>query len=154
MRTYGEVIDVRTTSPGSTGTSPASVSAWVEVRPGAPEQFLWRGRLYLVRDVLAQWIELGTWWSVRGPAERSEPRSVDRVETSATRPSERALPPPRSVATDVGAVEREVWRVEASAGRSATSGVYDLVRDVPAPDPSTGLPLPGPARWRLARALD
>ncbi len=57
---------------------------------------------------------------------------------------------PRSVAVDVGAVEREVWRVEAAAGRSASSGVYDLVRDVPAHD--SGAPVPD--HWRLARALD
>jgi hypothetical protein len=52
-----------------------------------------------------------------------------------------------------GGVEREVWRVEAAAGRSGTGGVYDLVRDVPALDPTTGAPVVA-ARWRLARALD
>jgi len=62
------------------------------------------------------------------------------------------------LAADVGAVEREVWRVEAATGRSATCGVYDLVRDVPAVDPAAGRsgpahPVP-PPRWRLARALD
>ena len=74
---------------------------------------------------------------------------------------------PRSVAADVGAVEREVWRVEAAPGRSATPGVYDLVRDVPAAhpghepdDPTAPGMRPGghrpdvPPRWRLARALD
>jgi hypothetical protein len=40
----------------------------VEVRTAAaadgpvPEQFLWRGRLYLVREVLARWTASGTWW--------------------------------------------------------------------------------------------
>ena len=44
----------------------------VEVRRGrvdgdvgsddAPEQFLWRGRLYVVRAVLARWTEAGGWW--------------------------------------------------------------------------------------------
>jgi hypothetical protein len=28
----------------------------------APEQFLWRGRLYVVRAVLARWTEAGGWW--------------------------------------------------------------------------------------------
>ena len=60
--------------------------------------------------------------------------------------------PARLVSADVGAVEREVWRVEAASGRTATPGVYDLVRDVPAPDPRAPHPLP--PRWRLARALD
>jgi hypothetical protein len=68
---------------------------------------------------------------------------------------------PRSVAVDVGAVERAVWRVEAAPGRSATPGVYDLVHDIAAHDlraidalaPGGTCP-GGPSRWRLARALD
>ena len=118
MRSYGEAIDVRTAAG----------------ERAAPAQFLWRGRLYLVREVLAHWVELGTWWSA--------PR----------RPATRPAPPgPRSVAADVGAVEREVWRVEAAPGRSVAVGVYDLVRDVPTPDP---VPEGEESRWRLARALD
>ena len=27
-----------------------------------PEQFLWRGRLYVVREVLARWTASGSWW--------------------------------------------------------------------------------------------
>ena len=44
----------------------------VEVRKGmvgsqeAPEQFLWRGRLWKVRDVLAHWVETGPWWQSSG----------------------------------------------------------------------------------------
>ncbi|HTL24030.1 MAG TPA: DUF6504 family protein [Mycobacteriales bacterium] len=40
----------------------------VEVRTAAaeqgavPEQFLWRGRLYVVREVLARWTAAGAWW--------------------------------------------------------------------------------------------
>ena len=39
----------------------------VEVRRGethddGPEQFLWRGRLWQVRAVLATWVETGPWW--------------------------------------------------------------------------------------------
>ena len=40
----------------------------VEVRKGAadgwegPEQFLWRGKLWKVRAVLAHWVETGSWW--------------------------------------------------------------------------------------------
>jgi hypothetical protein len=129
VRTYGEVIDVRTTDVRTTG---------------APEQFVWRGRLYLVREVLAQWVELGAWWALprRATVPSAAPSSVPALGDE----------PARSVAADVGAVEREVWRVEATAGRTATAGVYDLVRDVPAPDPRVLDPLP--SRWRLARALD
>lgn len=42
----------------------------VEVRRGAdedPEQFLWRGRLWQVRDVVAHWVETGAWWARRTP---------------------------------------------------------------------------------------
>ncbi len=83
-RTRGEVIDVRR-------------------RDDVPEQFLWRGRLYLVREVLARWTEAGGWW-------RADPAT--------------AVP---------GALEdgeQEWWRVEAASGRlaalSAGPGVYDL----------------------------
>ncbi|HET6667647.1 MAG TPA: DUF6504 family protein, partial [Intrasporangium sp.] len=37
----------------------------VEVRVGEPERpeaFIWRGRLYVVRDVLSQWRERRAWW--------------------------------------------------------------------------------------------
>ena len=46
----------------------------VEVRKGAdedPDQFLWRGRLWQVREVVAHWVETGAWWarsSVNGAA--------------------------------------------------------------------------------------
>jgi len=56
----------------------------VEVRPGrvggieGPRQFLWRRRLYLVRDVLAYWVESSRWWRAGG-ADLPE-RQVWRVE--------------------------------------------------------------------------
>lgn len=156
MRTYGEPIDVRTAAtqaesePGAGAGAvavlraeaaalredPAVAVALEQAQAPAPAQFLWRGRLYVVRAVLAHWVELGTWWT---------------AGTRAARPAPAPEPGPdgrRSVASDVGVVEREVWRVEARAGRSASVGVYDLVRDVPS------RPAPGAARWRLARALD
>jgi hypothetical protein len=151
VRTYGEVIDVRTTGNGAQdglrdGAHPAD---------GAPAQFVWRGRLYLVRDVLAHWVELGTWWTLPRRAAVPQgvgvPGSPPGSRTTAASPDDE--PPARSVAADVGAVEREVWRVEAAAGRTATCGVYDLVRDVPAVDPRAPLDA-HPPRWRLARALD
>ena len=140
MRVYGEVIDVRTDVRTEAG---AGVGAGAG-RFGAPAQFLWRGRVYLVRDVLAQWIELGNWWSVRGGS--MSPGS----DVRSTRQSD------QSVAAAVRAVECEVWRVEAARGRNASPGVYDLVHEVPAhdwgrPDVDVGR---GHDRWRLARALD
>lgn len=171
MRTYGEVIDVRThrhpglraagvdlanagtnanlDGPGGTGGAGDDAAvAPLELEPARPAQFVWRGRLYLVREVLAHWVELGTWWTARGGAAGASPRrpAPDPADADAV-----PFAGPRSVAVDVGAVEREVWRVEASVGRATTPGVFDLVRDLPARAP--GAPMT-PDRWRLARALD
>src|SRR6478752_6578999 len=44
----------------------------VETRMGqvagteGPEQFLWRGRLWKVRAVIAHWVETGPWWQSGG----------------------------------------------------------------------------------------
>ena len=59
----------------------------VEVRATRePEQFMWRGRLFVVREVIDQWQERGAWW--RDPGEASDeggPRQVWRVAASAGR---------------------------------------------------------------------
>jgi hypothetical protein len=87
----------------------------VEVRRGEaedPDQFLWRGRLWKVRTVVAHWVETGPWW--QGTQD--------------------------GAATDLLA-ERELWRVEAGRGPGArraaravagdeeTFGVFDLSLD-------------------------
>jgi hypothetical protein len=174
MRTYGEVIDVRTvpatgSALGVRAQAVGGADGGADAGSGVPAQFLWRGRVYLVRDVLAHWVELGAWWVAPGRSRRSAGPAGSAGSAGSTAEL------PRSVAVDVGAVEREVWRVEAAAGRSAATGVYDLVRDVPAAhrsggptyaadlgpdDPSAPGMRPGghrpdvPPRWRLARALD
>ena len=173
MRTYGEAIDVRTDPRSGPWAAAPWAEAGGEVRGGEvrggdvvgdggtasadeplgsarPAQFVWRGRLYLVREVLAHWVELGTWWTARGGAAGGHARR--HAPVAPNDPSD-AVPSevPRSVSVDVGAVEREVWRVEASVGHATTPGVFDLVRDVPARAP--GDPVT-PDRWRLARALD
>lgn len=77
----------------------------VEVRRGqvgsqeAPEQFLWRGRLWKVRAVLAHWVETGPWWA--GARD--------------------------SAARDLLA-ERELWRVEAGVGPGG-AGVFEIALD-------------------------
>ena len=130
MRTYGEAIEVRTAPDPSDlhdPSEPSGLPGLPDLSGGTvPHQFLWRGRLYVVRAVLAHWIELGTWWAGSG-SRRRRPAAVGAAEAVDALEPER-----RSVAFDVGAVEREVWRVEARAGRSSSVGVYDLVRDVPA----------------------
>ncbi len=104
----------------------------VEVRKGAdedPDQFLWRGRLWQVREVVAHWVETGAWWA-RRTADQTGPGGG--VDTDLLR-------------------EREVWRVTAARGRVAALqspehdpgfGVFDLVFSW-----SEG-------SWQLVRALD
>jgi hypothetical protein len=104
----------------------------VEVRKGAdedPDQFLWRGRLWQVREVVAHWVETGAWWA----------RSSGSSGAGATAVSGDLLR------------EREVWRVAAARGRVAAFsspehdpgfGVFDLVFSW-----SEG-------SWQLVRAMD
>jgi hypothetical protein len=126
----------------------------IEVRRGlvngteAPEQFLWRGRLWLVHDVMAHWVETGAWWEqgqVRsllgtdgtdGPGDPGGAGDPDGAE-------------PPAAGGDLLA-EREVWRVDAASGRagfragvaSGQRGVFDLVLDW------------GAGQWRLQHTLD
>ena len=90
-----------------------------------PDQFLWRGRLYLVRDVLARWTESGSWW--RGTAVRA-------LATGATSPE------------GLDDKESQWWRVEADSGRlaalTAGPGVYDLCFEERS------------AAWTLKRVMD
>lgn len=102
----------------------------VRRRDEEPAEFLWRGRLYVIRGVLAHWIETGPWWG-------STTSSPERDSVTAT-PDETADAP----VLTLDDAEREVWRVEASPGRAAGSGVYDVVFDWAA------------GGWTLRRALD
>lgn len=77
-RRYAETVDVRRADQ-------------------APGRFVWRGRHYTVRAVLAHWIRTGAWWQQPGPV----PGEVDDDE-------------------------REFWRVEATAGHSGIPVVVDL----------------------------
>lgn len=88
----------------------------------APTQFLWRSRLYVVRAVLGHWLEAGAWWT------RSASLSL--------------LTGGDQTADAVDDAEREFWRVEATAGRAAGTGVYDLCFDWAA------------GAWSVAAALD
>jgi hypothetical protein len=101
----------------------------VEVRKGAaddPEQFLWRGKLWKVRAVLAHWVETGSWW------QSADARAVigsDDTGDTASLVEEGALAPvtrPGDGPTDLLG-ERELWRVE--AGDSRGGGVFDLSFD-------------------------
>ncbi|GAA2731814.1 hypothetical protein GCM10009867_06310 [Pedococcus aerophilus] len=129
VRQYEEPIEVRQQAVGAVGIA---ATPGGPVQGGAtagdpgqggpavpePEAFVWRGRLYVVRAVLDRWQERRPWWR-----EAREQGSGDVL---------------------AAARERQVWRVEASAGRCAAVGVYDLGAD----HQDLGL------RWRLLRVAD
>lgn len=115
----------------------------VRRRDDVPEQFLWRSRLYVVRDVLEHWFESGQWWAssaamalaAGGEVARSEADLVLDPIPASPKWAQRAWGEP---APDVGASigpasiddgEQEFWRVEAGSGRSSSLGVYDLCFD-------------------------
>jgi len=136
-----------------------------------PAQFLWRGRLYKVCEVLSRWTESGGWWRSAGVLALS---SGDQAATAAAadplapletapipssplvfsvRGAQRAWGEP---APDLGAAvgpasvddgEQDWFRVEAgcppfTGPSSAGTGVFDLCFSW-----SSG-------RWTLARVLD
>jgi hypothetical protein len=69
MRRYDDPVEVRK------GMVPASGGPME-----APEQFLWQGRLWRVRDVVAHWVETGAWWQTRtSDADLLAEREVWRV---------------------------------------------------------------------------
>ena len=92
----------------------------VETRMGlvsgveGPEQFLWRGRLWKVRAVIAHWVETGPWWQAGGA------RAVigsDEPGSGSTRSGGADLCSPDLLG------ERELWRVEAGRGAGRPVGV-------------------------------
>jgi hypothetical protein len=105
VRRYDEVIDVRR----------GLVSG-----QEAPAQFLWRDRLWVVRDILAHWVETGAWWEQPGVGVLfGGPGASEEATPSAADGSDRS-------ADLLG--EKEVWRVEAMRPRSG-AGVFDLSFD-------------------------
>ena len=110
----------------------------VEVRLGtvdgveAPEQFLWRGRLWRVCVVEARWVETAAWWE-RGVIGAGQPAA------------------PAAVAGSTAAVglldaewgpQRAVYRLEAGCGRHGRRDRFDLAHD-----PQSG-------RWQLERVTE
>ncbi len=58
----------------------------VRRRDEAPAEFLWRGRLYVVRDVLSHWVETDAWWRTQRPADGLDDEcELWRVEATAGR---------------------------------------------------------------------
>jgi hypothetical protein len=93
-RQYHERIEVRCGEP-MWGSPPAGAA---QAGPaGAPTAFVWRGRLHVVRAVVAQWTQRLPWWQTAGQD-----------------------------TTSADGLEHQVWRVEASVGATSGTGVYDL----------------------------
>lgn len=94
MRRHSDVVEVLT-RPAPTGPE--------------PDEFHWRGRRYVVAEVLARWTQSGSWW---------------------TGASVRALREGATPSAELDDREQQWWRVEAGSGRlaelSAGPGVYDL----------------------------
>lgn len=85
MRRYDDPVEVRRGQVSGPGGDQEG-----------PEQFLWRGRVWKVRSVLAHWVETGPWWRPTGS------------EASV------ATPTPTPTWTPDLLQEREWWRVEAA----------------------------------------
>ena len=119
VRRYEEPIEVRAGLGIASLEAPQEGCDVVDCVPGPPPSaFLWRGRLYVVREVIGHWRERRAWWR----------EALDPDEDTA--------------AHGLDCLEQEVWRVEASPGRLAGTGVYDLGMD----EPVRG--------WRLLRVAD
>jgi hypothetical protein len=103
MRRYADPVEVRR-GHVEAATGPGGVEG--------PEQFLWRGRLWKVRAVLAHWVETSPWWQSTGV--RTVIGSEDVVPAAPE-----STPPPRPSLGDL-LTERELWRVEAGRGRPRT----------------------------------
>jgi hypothetical protein len=117
---------------------------WLETSTGGtegPTHILWRNRLYRVRDVLARWVETGAWW--RSSTIRSlHDGAIPPTSAISTTGADERAGSVTVVDTGWDAGEREVWRLEAQAGRSAPVIVFDL-----ALDSATG-------QWQVLRTHD
>lgn len=113
MRRYDEPVEVR--RDGDQG----------------PAMFLWRGRVWKVREVVGRWVETGAWW--------------ESARAGAVLGTEESGGTAVAVADDLLA-EQEVWRVVAGRGRPddqrGNQGVFDLALDW------------ADGRWRLVSCVD
>ena len=141
MRRYADPVEVR---QGPLDDDARGLGA--QGATEGPQQFLWRGRLWKVRAVLAHWVETGPWWQSAGA------RAVIGAEDAAAEAAEPGRIPQRSFLGDL-LEERELWRVEAGRPRppaitpdadieSGISGVFDLSFDW------------GDGRWTLVGCTD
>ena len=122
MRRYADPVEVRQ-GPLDDARDLDGQRLGAQGATEGPQQFLWRGRLWKVRAVLAHWVETSPWWQSTGA------RAVIGSEKALAETRERSVP--------IGDLltERELWRVEAGRGRPMTDGepdgggVFDLAFD-------------------------
>ncbi len=80
-----------------------------------PQQFIWRNRLLLVKEVQGRWSRSTAWWeSPKVSAARGDAATNEQTNEA-------------SAGSDL-LEELEVWRVE--AGNGMQRGVYELARSV------------------------
>src|SRR3954470_4268923 len=119
MRRYADPVEVR---QGPLEDDARGLGA--QGATEGPQQFLWRGRLWKVRAVLAHWVETGPWWQSTGA------RAAIGSEDATAETETRGHIPIGDLLT-----ERELWRVEAGRGQLTYDGepdgggVFDLAFD-------------------------
>ncbi len=123
MRRYADPVEVRQ-GPLDDARDLDGQRLGAQGATEGPQQFLWRGRLWKVRAVLAHWVETGPWWQA------TRARAVIGAEDATAETETRGRIPVGDLLT-----ERELWRVEAGRGRPTTDGepdgggVFDLAFD-------------------------
>ena len=125
---------------------PVEVHTRTEPAGPVPDQFRWRGRRYVVLEVLARWTEAGDWWRGAAVTALTSGDAGRRTETAHRSVSAAAAVGTEGAAGDIDDGERSWWRVEAGSGRvsasSSGTGIYDLCFDG------------ARGAWLLARVLD
>lgn len=122
-RLHADDIDVER---GMVARFPADCHVPAAGRIEGPARFCWGQRWYSVQAVLDHWVEAGNWWR--------------RTARPAATPADPGVLGIGALGIDDG--EREVWRVEATPGRGAPPGVFDLQCEG------------GSGRWSLIRVHD
>jgi hypothetical protein len=134
MRRYADPVEVR---QGPLEDDARGLGA--QGATEGPQQFLWRGRLWKVRAVLAHWVETGPWWQSTGARAATGDDPAGSEEAGGGDSTDRGTVSQRVFLGDL-LTERELWRVEAGRPRppaitpdgdteAGISGVFDLSFD-------------------------
>jgi hypothetical protein len=107
---------------GQDGAGALSADEQIDVlrRHGEPAHFILHGRLYRVREIISHWIQVGA-----GSGE------IPSVPSMLLRPDWRLGTVETLVFGRDREVERELWSVRASVGRTDDAQVFQLCHDIP-----------------------